>query len=138
MTCCKGYRVLSDGCNAPADARNAARRLRIEYSVLEVWGMHWQIGNDPQQARGKKRFEDYLMRPHVLDGVFDALCAISETFTDIADLNKKYGVVFTYQAKADKVSPHALTADFSMTSCSLAVEPSHTSRNPKPIRWKRD
>lgn len=138
ITCCKGYRILSDAHRAPAHAQNAARRLRIEFYTLEAWGESWGIRHSAQQGQGDDKFRLYLMRPRVRDGVFDALCLISETLTDIGILKKKYGIVFDYNAQVDKVSCRSLTGCSSKTKCLLAAESSHTSRDSRLFRRTRD
>lgn len=135
LTCCKGYKILSDAHRAPADAQNAALRLRIELCMLKAWGESWEIRHNPQRT---EKFRLYLMRPQVRSGVFEVLCAISETFTNIGVLKKKYGVVFDYNVKGDRVSRRALTDYRHKTSCLLVVESSHTSRDSRPFRRTRN
>ncbi|KAI4234568.1 MAG: hypothetical protein LQ349_003713 [Xanthoria aureola] len=102
LTCCKGYKFLSDTKNAPSDARDAARRVLMEFHMLGSWGMHFELRSDlPEQQRPEKlRF--FLTNEHARRGVFDALCSISETFTDVKRLDKKYGIVCEYHTKGDK------------------------------------
>ncbi len=100
VTCCKGYDVLSNAYAAPSDAKDAARRVRIEGAVLAGWGEHFEIR---QGQQGDEKLRIHLMRGQTRGGVFDALCAISEIFTDIRKLDRKYGVVFEYHSKGDRV-----------------------------------
>ena len=103
LTCCKGYNILSDAYRAPSDAQDAARRVRIEGAVLAGWGEHFEIRQDLKEQQKDEKLRIYLMRGQTLHGVFDALCAISETFTDTRRLDMKYGVIFDYHRKGDRV-----------------------------------
>lgn len=104
FTCRKGYDIFSDTVTAPSDARDAVRRVSIERGVLSGWGERFDIWQDKPQGQGGEKLRIHLMRDQTRSGVFEALCAISETFTDIKKLDRKYGVVFNYHAKGDRVS----------------------------------
>ena len=101
-TCAQGYRIFSDAYKAPSDAQKAARDVRIEGYTLEVWGEHFEIHQAKEQRSDKLRV--HLLRGPTLYGCFEALCAISEIFTDIKALDKKYGIHFNYHAKGEGVS----------------------------------
>lgn len=103
FTCCKGYNIFSDTITAPSDASDAIRRIRIERAALTGWGGHFEIRQDLPVEQNGEKLRIHLMKAEVRSGVFDALCAISETFTDIRKLDRKYGVVFGYHRKGDKV-----------------------------------
>ncbi len=103
LTCCKGYSIFSDAYNAPSDARNAARQVNIESALLAGWGEHFEIRQDLEEEQASEKLRIYLMRAQTRSGVFDALCAISESFTDIKRLDSKYGVVFDYHQKGNRV-----------------------------------
>ena len=100
--CAQGYKYFSDSYNAPSDAQRAARDVRIEGSILQIWGEHFEIHQAKEQRSDKLKV--HLLRGPTLSGCFEALCAISEIFTDIKGLDKKYGVHFNYDAKGEKVS----------------------------------
>lgn len=102
FTCAQGYKIFSDAYKAPSDAQKAARDVRIEGYILAVWGEHFEMHQAKEQRSDK--FKIHLLRGPALYGCFEALCAISETFTDIKGLNKKYGIHFDYHAKGDRVS----------------------------------
>ncbi len=121
LTCCKGYDILSNAYNAPSDAQDAARRVRIESSVLAAWGEHFEIRQGLQNQQGNEKLRIHLMRGQTLNGVFDALCAISETFTDITGLDKKYGVIFSYHSKRDGVGSIVLHRVRSITLITYRV-----------------
>ena len=104
FTCAKGYKIFSDAYKAPSDAQKAARDVRIEGCILEVWGEYFEIHQAKEQRSEKLKIQ--LSGP-MLDGCFQALCAISEIFTDIKGLDKKYGIHFDYHAKGKGVS-HAI------------------------------
>lgn len=108
MTCCKGYAILSNAYNAPSDAKDAARRVRIEEAVLDAWGAHFEIEQGQQSQQGAEKLRIYLMRDKTRGAVFESLCAISNAFTDISGLDKKYGVVFNYHSKRDGVGSPVL------------------------------
>ncbi|CAD6583388.1 MAG: hypothetical protein ASARMPREDX12_001258 [Alectoria sarmentosa] len=103
FTCAQGYKIFSDAYKAPSDAQKAARDVRIEGFTLEVWGEHFEIHQAKEQRSEKLKI--HLLRGPALYGCFEALCAISEIFTDIKGLDKKYGISFNYHAKGDR-SPH--------------------------------
>lgn len=102
ITCAQGYKIFSDAYKAPSDAQKAARDVRIEGYTLEVWGEHFEIHQAKEQRSEKLKI--HLLRGPILYGCFEALCAISEIFTDIRALDKKYGICFNYHAKGDRVS----------------------------------
>ena len=102
FTCTQGYRIFTDAHKAPPDAQKAARDVRIEGYTLEVWGEHFEIHQAKEQRSDKLRI--LLRRGPILYGCFEALCAISEIFTDIKALDKKYGIRFNYHAKREGVS----------------------------------
>ena len=101
-TCAQGYKIFSDARKAPSDAQKAARDVRIEGFTLQAWGLHHEIHEDREQRSEKLRI--HLLRGPALSGCFEALCAISEIFTDIKGLNKRYGIEFNYHARGDRVS----------------------------------
>ena len=104
LTCCKGYKFLSDTKNATSDAQDAARRIAMEYYVLGNWGSHFELdANRPRQPIPKK-LKFSLTNDHARRGVFSALCTISATFTDVKALDRKYGIVCKSQWKGDRVS----------------------------------
>ncbi|KAF6236832.1 hypothetical protein HO173_005123 [Letharia columbiana] len=103
FTCAKGYKIFSDAYKAPADAQKAARDVLIEGCTLEVWGEHFEIHQAKDQRSEKLKI--HLLRGPMLYGCFEALCAISEIFTDIKGLDRKYGICFNYHSKGDR-SPH--------------------------------
>lgn len=105
-TCAQGYKLFSDAYKAPSDAQKAARDVRIEGYTLEVWGEHFEIHQAKEQRSEKLKI--HLLRGPILYGCFEALCAISEIFTDIKGLDKKYGIYFNYHAKGDRVSEPSL------------------------------
>lgn len=109
LTCCKGYKFLSDTKNAPSDARDAARRVLMEFHVLGSWGAHFELRSDLPEQQNPEKLRFFLTNEHARRGVFDALCYISETFTDVKRLDKKYGIVCEYHMKGDKVSFSAFT-----------------------------
>ena len=102
ITCAQGYKIFSDAYKAPSDAQKAARDVRIEGYTLEVWGEHFQIHQAKEQRSEKLKI--HLLRGPTLYGCFEALCAISEIFTDIKGLDRKYGIWFNYHPKGDRVS----------------------------------
>ena len=102
VTCAQGYKIFSDAYKAPSDAQKAARDVRIEGYTLEAWGEHFEIHQAKEQTSEKLKV--HLLRGPSLYGCFEALCAISEIFTDIKGLNRKYGICFNYHAKGDRVS----------------------------------
>ncbi|KAI4219575.1 MAG: hypothetical protein L6R36_008231 [Xanthoria steineri] len=102
LTCCKGYKFLSDTKNAPSDARDAARRVLMEFHVLGSWGAHFELRSDLPEQQNPEKLRFFLTNEHARRGVFDALCYISETFTDVKRLDKKYGIVCEYHMKGDK------------------------------------
>ncbi len=106
FTCAQGYKIFSDAYKAPSDAQKAARDVRIEGYTLEVWGEHFEIHQAKEQRSEKLRI--HLLRGPTLYGCFEALCAISELFTDIKGLAKKYGICFDYHAKGNRVSGQPL------------------------------
>ena len=97
-TCIQGYRIISDSRNAPRDAQDAARRIGIEKAVFSAWGNHFEVNDRPPKENDK--LKHYLERGETFDGVFLALCAISETFIDVQRMDKRYGIRFDY-AKQD-------------------------------------
>lgn len=103
LTCCRGYSIFSDAYNAPSDAQDAARKVRIEGAHLANWGDHFEIRPNLQEEQSSGKLNVYLMRAPVRGGVFDVLCAISESFTDIKKLDRKYGIVFGYHQKGNRV-----------------------------------
>lgn len=103
FTCAKGYQIFSDAYKAPSDAQKAARDVRIEGYTLEVWGEHLEIHQAKEQRSEKLKI--HLLKGPTLYGCFEAFCAISEIFTDIKGLDKKYGISFNYHPKGDR-SPH--------------------------------
>lgn len=109
LTCCKGYTIFSDAYKAPSDAQDAARRVRIEYAVLAAWGEHFEVRHDSQEKQRSEKLKVYLMRDQIRHGVFDALCGISEVFTDIKRLERRYGVAFGYRRKGERVRNIAST-----------------------------
>lgn len=100
-TCVKGYTIISDTYNAPNDAQDAARRLRIERAVLHGWGE--QFGVLTFQPEDNERLIAFLGQGHTFDGVFDALCGISETFIDVRRMERKYGLTFEYRRERGEV-----------------------------------
>ncbi|KAI4237067.1 MAG: hypothetical protein LQ349_002141 [Xanthoria aureola] len=102
LTCCKGYKFLSDTKNAPSDARDATRRVLMEFHVLGSWGMHFELRSDLPEQQNPEKLRFFLTNEHARRGVFDALCSISETFTDVKRLDKKYGIVCEYHTKGDR------------------------------------
>ncbi|KAL8684251.1 MAG: hypothetical protein Q9224_006488, partial [Gallowayella concinna] len=98
LTCCKGYQVLSNTKKAPSDAQDAARQVRIEESVFAAWGEHWEIRTDLPEQQAHEKLKFHLVKSQTQNAVFDLLCAISDTFTDLKRL-KKYGLVFEYAGK---------------------------------------
>ena len=102
FTCAQGYKIFSDAYKAPSDAQKAARNVRIEGYILEVWGELFEIPQAKEQRSEKLKI--HLLRGPALDGCFEVLCAISEIFTDIKELDKKYGIYFNYHAKGEGVS----------------------------------
>ena len=100
-TCAQGYKIFSDAYKAPSDAQKAARDVRIEGYTLEVWGEHFEIHQAKKQQSDKLKI--HLLRGPTMSGCFEALCAISEIFTDIKGLDRKYGIYFKYHAKGDRV-----------------------------------
>ena len=103
-TCRRGYNILSDAKNAPSDAQDAARRVRIEGSMLAGWGEHFEIRENSHRQQAGEKLKFHLTSSFTRSGVFEALRAIAETFTDIRALNKKYGIVFDYHAQGNRVS----------------------------------
>ena len=101
-TCAQGYRFFSDAYRAPSDARKVARDVRIEGWVLQLWGETYEIPQAKEQRSEKLKIQ--LLKQPTLYGCFEALCAISEIFTDIKGLDRKYGISFNYHVKGDKVS----------------------------------
>ena len=102
FTCAKGYKIFSDANNAPSDAQKAARDVRIEGYTLEAWGENFEILQAKEQRSEKLKI--HLLRGPMLYGCFEALCAISDIFTDIKGLDNKYGIHFAYHAKGEGVS----------------------------------
>ncbi|KAI4244608.1 MAG: hypothetical protein L6R42_010409 [Xanthoria sp. 1 TBL-2021] len=102
LTCCKGYKFLSDTKNAPSDAQDAARRVLMEFHVLGSWGLHFDLRSDLPEQQSPEKLKFYLTNDHARRGVFNALCTISETFTDVKRLDKKYGIVCEYLERGDR------------------------------------
>lgn len=126
FTCAQGYKIFSDAYKAPTDAQKAARDVRIEGYTLEVWGEHFEIHQAKEQRSDKLRIQ--LLRGPTLYGCFEALCAISEIFTDIKGLDRKYGIYFDYHAKGDRLSEPS--------SCHIGK--SHKVQSPKVPRNVQD
>ena len=101
LTCAQGYKIFSDAYKAPSDAQKAARDVRIEGFTLQGWGEHFEIHQAKEQRSDKLRV--HLLKGPALYGCFEALCAISEIFTDIKGLDNKYGIRFNYHAKGEVV-----------------------------------
>ena len=101
-TCAQAYKFFSDARKAPSDGQKAARDVRIEGYTLEVWGEHFEIHQ--AKERRSEKLKIHLLRGPTLSGCFEALCGISETFTDIKELDKKCGICFSYHEKGDRVS----------------------------------
>ena len=99
-TCQQGYKLFSDAYNAPSDAQRVARDMRIEKYTLEVWGEHFELHQAKEQRSEKLKVE---LKGPALRGCFEALCAISELFTDIKKLDKDYGIHFIYHSKGNRV-----------------------------------
>ena len=104
--CMKGYAVVSDAMNAPRDAQDAARRVRIERAVLAGWGEYFDVTQGKEHQSEKLKIS--LMRGLTPNGVFDALCAISETFTDVRKMKKRYGIVFEFDERGDHRVDHGI------------------------------
>ncbi|KAI4249035.1 MAG: hypothetical protein L6R42_009099, partial [Xanthoria sp. 1 TBL-2021] len=102
LTCCKGYKFLSDTKNAPSDAQDAARRVLMEFHVLGSWGLHFDLRSDLPEQKSPEKLKFYLTNDHARSGVFNALCTISGTFTDVKKLDKKYGIVCEYPERGDR------------------------------------
>ena len=105
FTCAKGYKIFSDAYKAPFDAQKAARDVRIEGYTLAVWGELFEIHQAKEEPSEKLKIQ---LRGPTLYGCFEALCAISDIFTDIKGLDKKYGIYFNYHGKGDRVSQASL------------------------------
>lgn len=103
VTCAQGYKFFSDAAKAPSDAQRVARDVRIEGFTLEAWGEQFEIQEAKEQRSEKLKI--HLRRGPAFYGCFEALCAISEIFTDIKGLDKNYGISFKYHTKGDK-NPH--------------------------------
>ena len=101
VTCAQGYKFFSDAAKAPSDAQKVARDVRIEGFTLEAWGEQFEIQEAKEQRSEKLKV--HLRRGPAFYGCFEALCAISEIFTDIKGLDKNYGIGFKYHTKGDKV-----------------------------------
>ena len=101
QTCIQGYTIVSDARNAPRDGQEAARRIDIESSVLHGWGEHFNIEGEPSEHNEKLKV--YLGKGRTFDGVFSALCAISETFINVRRMSEKYGIVFNYKRRRGEV-----------------------------------
>ncbi|KAL8911707.1 MAG: hypothetical protein Q9171_003159 [Xanthocarpia ochracea] len=104
LTCCKGYEFLSNASNAPADAQDAARRVLVEFDILRTWGKLWDLSPHSPEQQCPEKFKFYLTNEYTWHGVFVALSAISETFTDVRRLNNRHGIVCYYPMKGDRVS----------------------------------
>lgn len=102
FTCAQGYKIFSDAYKAPSDAQKAARDVRIEGFTLEAWGEHFEVHQAKEQRSDKLKI--HLLRGPALHGCLEALCAISEVFTDIKGLDKNYGICFNYHVKGERVS----------------------------------
>ncbi|KAL9120310.1 MAG: hypothetical protein Q9187_003139, partial [Circinaria calcarea] len=101
QTCIQGYAIISDAYNAPSDAQQAARRIRIESAVLHGWGQHFDVlGQPPDQ---NEKLKVFIGRGPTYAGVFSTLCAISEIFVDIRRMKDRYGIVFDYKKKREKI-----------------------------------
>ena len=101
QTCIKGYTIVSDARNAPRDGQEAARRIDIESSVLHGWGEHFNVKGEPSESNEKLKV--YLGKGRTFDGVFSALCAITETFINVRRMSEKYGIVFNYKRRRGEV-----------------------------------
>lgn len=132
FTCAQGYKIFSDAYKAPSDAQKAARDVRIEGYTLEVWGEHFEIHQAKEQRSEKLKVQ--LLRGPTLYGCFEALCAISEIFTDIKGLDKKYGIYFNYHAKGDRVSQPSLNH----VKGSHREQSPHVPRNVRALLEGRD
>lgn len=106
QTCTQGYAIVSDAYNAPSDAQQAARRIRIESAVLHGWGQHFDVLGQPPDRNEK--LKEYIGTGPTYDGVFSTLCAISEIFVDIRRMKDKYGIVFDYKKKREVDIPNIL------------------------------
>ncbi|KAL8650484.1 MAG: hypothetical protein Q9226_005124 [Calogaya cf. arnoldii] len=104
LTCCKGYKFLSDTKNATSDAQDAARRIAMEYYVLGNWGSHFELDACWPKQPGPEKLKFSLTYDHARRGVFSALCTISDTFTDVKTLDRKYGIVCKSHRKGDKTN----------------------------------
>ena len=124
-TCAQGYKLFSDAYNAPSDAQKVARDIRIEACTLQVWGEHFEMHQAKEQRSDKLKVE---LRGPALHGCFEALCAISELFTDIKGLDKNYGIRFNYHSKGDRVSE---------PSVRQVRQVSQTSEPSNPVKYSR-
>lgn len=102
VTCAQGYKFFSNAAKAPSDAQRVARDVRIEGFTLEAWGEQFEIQGAKEQRSEKLKI--HLRRGPAFYGCFEALCAISEIFTDIKGLDESYGISFKYHTKGEKVS----------------------------------
>ncbi|KAL9593419.1 MAG: hypothetical protein Q9179_005897 [Wetmoreana sp. 5 TL-2023] len=101
LTCCKGYKFLSDTSNARSDAQDAARRVLMQFDILRSWGSHFEIHPDLPEQQEPPKLKFHLTNDYARNGVFNALRAISETFTDVKRLDKKYGIVYDHSGKGE-------------------------------------
>ena len=79
---------------------------RIEGALLRTWGEHFDILG--QTSTPSEKLKVYISRGHTFNGVFEALCAISEVFVSVRGMSAKYGIVFEYR-KGQKIrypGPH--------------------------------
>ncbi|KAI4243475.1 MAG: hypothetical protein L6R40_003477 [Gallowayella cf. fulva] len=136
LTCCKGYRILSDAHRAPRDAQDAARQIRMEGAMLESWGEYWEIRQDQPEHQRQEKLKFYLVNNRTQKGVFEALCAISETFTNLKGLDKKYGLIFQYSGKNDRVN--LCCWKLSSTSKAHVVQEPRTPREIEDLLKGRD
>ena len=103
QTCVAGYAIVSDAYHAPADAQDAARRIRIEEAVLHGWGEHF--GVEKVKAADNEKLKSFIGTGKTFDGVFDALNAIAEVFTDVHRMERRYGLLFEWERERGEVSP---------------------------------
>ncbi|KAL8787307.1 MAG: hypothetical protein Q9213_002298 [Squamulea squamosa] len=101
LTCCKGYKFLSDTSKAHADSQDAAHRVLVEFYVLRTWGDYFKLHPDLPEQKQPPSLKFNLINDHARNGVFLVLRAISEIFTDVRRLDKKYGIVCDHPRKGE-------------------------------------
>ncbi|KAL8895860.1 MAG: hypothetical protein Q9192_003402 [Flavoplaca navasiana] len=78
--------------------------VAVEFSFLKAWGTFYGLDSTLPKQPNAEKLKANLTNPHVKNGVFNILCAISDIFTDVRRLDKDFGIICSFQVKDDKNS----------------------------------